>query len=1265
MATLFNEKTGGIESNVAESEVDDKILSGGYRYAGGPGDLLWVQDASGNPLKVEATRAADYIRAGTATHVSPLKIQQWHENQEFADSGLGAVAAAALGVDDYLLAGLPSSIGEATGLIDEGLTEAIQARNPWIYHGTGAPLAVAAALYSGGTSLMGRASLAAGRGLVGQASRQIAAEAAEHQAKGIVKRGFNQAGEILGKYTLPGISSKIGAKVAEGTTAGLFKAGNKYLPYKMGNSAIARSLGAGGSKVVGAMAGGFVEGGMWGAGEGISESVLGEPEDAAEHILNSVGTNALIGLMFGGAVSSAVPMLTGAKGMGYSVLNKIIDVGDSGGEKAFSKVRDHIVKVAAETHNLSQTQQGRLRDLLTLKDKAGDDYRTLKDVRDNIEGHANEILKYVDTQLLADDYIQMADMSGFSRKFLADEVVKSNYVSQGKDIPSNVLDIVRNVRDPLKGYRREVFEIGRKHPATDADGTITRLIIDADIAELKAYRSLFSESVEGVVKKGNAQRRTVLMKKRAAKDAADKKVDAFKTYWRRQREERNLNLLKDKLRKAHEERIKGGKGGFTDFDELELEHALKLAEDTGDIADLLRIVNEVRGKVKAKDILGPEVMEEWSKVKKLLKKDEVDLSEDAINHIDMAIPQLRKSIDSHIKILSKRRSADVVDPVDSGMLDYMDATLSPNGSTLRQNLDDASNRLQIGYHDKAHAGITADAYKSLEVLQTRLHREIYYGKRLSDQIPDIDYRIKSAIDNLQSEMKDQNNWGILAQHKERFNELANTLKDMKEKNLSKFTESIESPVATTGKLVSYLRKLDKNTADADTAKLKVYHERSLELMEFIRDSFDPAAMDGVPAVAKSKLNAKLARLKKIPLRDKRLGKIPTEDEFKGRMDDLIGFFSQNAEDLGKKIEFMREELPIANLLMGPQAAAANLNQSLREVGRGGIVGVGTYALTGSPTLSVMGGALAGLTGMAQNPKQLVNMMHQLRSIRNVSKNSVTEAFDSWSQNEIPRSAIHRGWEHQARQTFLIASSPLRRDPAGTQAERRKKAAKTRSIDAWQSRIQEALGSPLEADSFFEARASIEQLSASSMTMERFLDETTRVFAEAPDVRKAMKSLIRNHVEIAKRAIPKTSRSSMFNEEYPPTPVQLQKFAGVLQMLTDPVETLLTGMLTGTLTTQTVATLKEAWPKVYSDVYEKAMDTLSDKDKMKSLNQGQKQTLATLLGLPYANQNELSRMQQNYEGEEEKPGPSRGPRGEGITSFSQASSGGTMTAIVER
>ena len=497
--------------------------------------------------------------------------------------------------------------------------------------------------------------------------------------------------------------------------------------------------------------------------------------------------------------------------------------------------------------------------------------------------------------------------------------------------------------------------------------------------------------------------------------------------------------------------------------------------------------------------------------------------------------------------------------------------------------------------------------------------------------------------------------GILAKQKDDFDTLRRESEEIRKQVLGRFTEGIGlEQFADTAKMQTYLNNLNKHTADTDRRRLKEYSEGHQKLLTLIRDKFEPVDLSNTPREIRIALNEKLARLNHMGVDDPRLATGDFREAWGERLNDLKGFFEDTDKELADSLQDINDKLPIARALVQDQGKSANMNQSVRDFTRGSAAGAAVFALTGSSQLAMAAGVLSGTVGVAQNPKQLVALINQLRSTRIASQKMVGEYLDDWASNQVPKAAIHKGWEHKSRQALFVTAAAITKDRSESTSDIRSRAAKNRSIDSWTDKIGIALDAEVTDENFYDARNSIEQLSKSPMLMDRFLKEVTGPFDGTPEIQRAMKVLIKKHISIAKRAIPPTTQATIFGDEYPPTPQQLAEFQRILQVLTDPTETILTAMLTGTITKNMVKTLNEAWPQIYADIADKALELVKSPD----LSQGQKQTLATLLGMNYANPEELSRLQKPYVPDEE--GKRKG--GNDMSSLTSSFSQGTMAYV---
>ena len=617
-------------------------------------------------------------------------------------------------------------------------------------------------------------------------------------------------------------------------------------------------------------------------------------------------------------------------------------------------------------------------------------------------------------------------------------------------------------------------------------------------------------------------------------------------------------------------------------------------------------------------------------------------------------------VGSYLDDLSPQRKRTPSPPAGAPWAEEM-ASLDDIGMQLtwRQYLTDLLEELGP---TKLNTDVVVEAWKTMEDMQTRLLKESQRGF-IGDH-PAIAEDIKAAIDQLRREMKNPEKWGRLAEHKDRFDRVRKDFEKLRTQVLSKFTSGTGlAQAADAKKLQAYINNLDKDTSHIDDLRLSGYAKRAAEALDIIKTEFEPVNLLDIPKESRGQLSQKMANVNQLGLSQSKIKFSGPREEWATRIDGLKEFIGDADGRLVSKLTELKEDLPIAVALMGDQARAANMNQTLREVGRGGMIGAFGYLLSGMPRLGLAAGLMTGAAGVAQNPRALTALIHQLRSARKASKAIISDYMESWAENQVPKMAIERGWERGSKQAFLVAAQVTRRDKKEGRTKIRAKAMKSRAVSSWSDRIGIALSAEITPESFVEARESIEQLMKSPLVMDAFLREVTGPFSGAPDIQTAMKALIRSHVRIAARAIPRVTQATIFGEEYPPTPQQLREFQEVLQVLTDPTDTILTGMLTGTVTKKMIQTLAEAWPEVYSDISMEAMNIVGDDKKLKKLSQTQQQTLSMLLGLNYANPSELSRLQNPPVDEKKQAG---GPRGGGqVAGIGERQQVGTSDSILYR
>lgn len=1530
MASLWDNKSKSLIENVQEDEVNQMVVSGQYSLPAENDQIIYLKDGSGEPTPMRGDIANGYIRDGTFTYATPLEVEKFKENEQFANSTIGGFSAAAMGIDDWLFAGLGTNAGQAAGLIDEGLPEAVQAGNPFLWNMLGVPAAGIASFFSGGTATGARAAL----GTAGTAAKAAAKSSLLNQAaQGTVKNGFNKSAAVLSDYTLPGLSAKLAEKATKGSSEALVRLGDKYVPRVIKDTQMAKNFGPGAAKILGATTGGLVEGGAWGAGEGISESLIGEPEESAEHILNTIGTNALMGAAFGGAISSILPVLVGSKGVMAKIADKALEKSGQAGGAALNKARNTIVGIATEVHQLSPEHANELAKILLPGDKGATAYNQLRELIDNIDGYAKSVSLQLDSQLLADDILQIADQGGFRLDYIEDlvrntrnatepaagadalhyeisqnpkvikaraqldqidglldegdyglfsipqnkaaitarnkisdmrnamheapaikaliadkrlpfvtdsdkavsflerEISKLEEVAYGPRIkfvkglksasgkrrvsartdktsnqilidkkeakrtfqekawtkpkvagvdplpddafktidewqmfliehervhfskqnlaippgaakendankqayqavinsrnelpplnlegtpeqiknqllslrtgaqenlnsirnslsnermrydaesvlPDSSVEVLQNLEGPFAAYRADIEKIFRENVnldskgATEIRGELSDLIHKLNMDELNLYRELLDdevirniEAVQAKVSGAPRSPREALVQN-LAKAKQRKRIEKFLNHWESIYENSSkYQALENKFKKAVDQKRKKG-SPYLNYPDRQLEDAVQIAAETGDIGELLKLADDY-GLNRKTLLMGsgtsPAKLKEVQDI--LVEMKSVDVGEIATMSVADRARTTRDALDGLIAASQKK------DPLGSGQnisyLDgpgiFSDVLNDADKATFREALHGIIDEMGMTPH--FNTKVVAKSWKAMEQAQTNLLDVLKSGRIGADE------GIKASImavpvHRMRTAMSDIGKWGLLAKEKTIFDTLRKSSEEIRTQVLGRFTQGVGLyQLADPKKIQAYLNTIDKNTADIDRSRLSEYYQNHDKLLEMLKNKFTPVDLLDTPDEITYLLSEKLEKLNRMGIKDPRVAAQGFRESWGDRIDDLRNFMKENDDKLNGSLNYINEKLPMAKALLGDQSKSASMNAGMRDFTRGGVAGAAAYALTGSSQLAMAAGAISGTVGVAQTPRQLVALINQLRSTRIASQKVIGEYLDDWALNQVPKAAIHKGWEFKSRQAFFVAAGTVTRDKKESRSEIRSRAAKSRAIDTWADKIGIALDAELTEENFYDSRNAIEQLSKNSMLMDRFLKETTQPFEGVPGLQTAMKSLIRNHISIAKRAIPPTTQATIFGDEYPPTPQQLAKFQRILQVLTDPTETILTAMITGSITKDMVQTLQEAWPQIHSDIVEKSMEIISDQqrnpNKEKKLSQSQQQTLSMLLGMNYANPEELSRLQEPYKPEEQGKAPGRKNDMSGLTAaFGQ----GTMATV---
>ena len=355
MPDLIEKKTGATRK-VDHEEVDDLIGSGRYQLA--EGAQYHVSLPGGDIELFDASQATHMIH-GSGRYLSAERADKVREHQEYADRPISAGLAGAF---DYGTMGLgPAAIKALMPEVGESL-EKVEGYNTGAYHGTGVVGSIALAILSKGSSLMAqgmgaisnteKAGLAAYRLLRKQGLTPAKAKAAmdagtsaqavsgarsllrgaqttdmERVLLGKLAGGYGGTdGMTLGGKMLtgavqlnaPAVVNRAGALAHRVVTDFIGKHGTHAVIPGLGKSfaELAPLSAKVTSGVSGLVADGVVQGGLYGFGEGLSEVALGDVDNAAEHIISTMGMNMMFGAAGGAGFGLAIPfigkMATGA-----------------------------------------------------------------------------------------------------------------------------------------------------------------------------------------------------------------------------------------------------------------------------------------------------------------------------------------------------------------------------------------------------------------------------------------------------------------------------------------------------------------------------------------------------------------------------------------------------------------------------------------------------------------------------------------------------------------------------------------------------------------------------------------------------------------------------------------------------------------------------------------------------------------------------------------------------------------------------------------
>lgn len=1328
MAELYSIKEKRIVS-VPDSEVEEKIRSEAFDFLGGPNSRIAINQGQG-PTYVPAHTASKYIRTG-ASYMTPLAIEAARDNKEFAESALGGVAAIGTGLDEYLFAGAGGHALEALGVADEGSVEAISAQSPWIHHGSGIAGSILAALGTFGGSTEGQAALHAGKAAtkLGVAATQNTAKAASIAAakKSITQKGYDAATTGLASATLPGIGAAVGRAVEGKAHSALMKYGDSFVPYKIANSEIAKRWGPSVAKATAASIGAGVEGAVWGTGVGISESIIGEPEESAEFLLDSITDNVLIGMAFGGAVGGLTPFLAGAGGAAANMADTMLDVSGRAGGVALKKAAPHIARIAKNNGYdpevvkwlkkvIETGDVEAIKDLDTFVNTLGDtsadlakffdslvvteEFRQISDIQGlNLEalmdavdatiqrkGIHHDIGKVFDAdsalsnlkEQLGEDTLAL-DMfrtskkkphwvEGLSEEQWRDRVAgvrkeikdRESYLRKnsrtptlGEDnlIPETSQIVLNNASESFASVRLALISAKESAPSSNAQGAISSLLDKVNDAEAKLYRDLFSEDNYDRLRAQYAVDIRASRSTKADKHYIDNLEKAFEPAGGLSPSK--IDILGKKL-ESHFLSL-GVEAKDLVYSINDLKYALNVFKDTGDrkaIDAFLRNINatdDLAGGDGARSLVDkflPKAITNRAMSAKyaeaIRKRSSFDGTTAKWDDLSDSFAGIRENIDEavdHIKgdntYFTPRKAGDVDLAAENSTAYARDGILGfteKGGSSLRSVIDEIMLKLDNQTHDTE---IAARAFKALEEIQTDALKAIQYG--VIPDTPGVSGPIQDEIiDMLRQDMKREDKWGQMASMKKEFDNRADQFQALKDQIEGELGTSVGREML--GDPTAFRNFIDglsqKNFMKLN--RLTEYGEAGRSLLDFIRRNFDEIIPENLPPQLKSTIKD---RLKKIDEAGLKMGTTLVDApglSWDDRLASMSKFSGEASDSLKTRIDDIKEQLPIVEALQSVSGRDSNMSNLISDVGRGGIASTLAFATTGSPMVSAAVGLAVGGASMALSPQRVLNLIRQLSVLKKSQKEAIADYMSDWAENKIPKAAITKGWEKTSRSMLMIASQPVQgdRDQKKTRSAIRKKAAQSRDKAHWSSKINEALNSEITEENYFDVKISINKLAGSPFLMKSFTEELTKIFEKTPDIRKSMMSIIERKINIANKIIPKASLGTAFSDPLPPSDFQLKEFGRQLQILNSPSDTILTAMLSGTLTPKMVNTFMEAWPILYKETAQAALEAISKIDRA-DLTSGQKMALSTLLKTPIMGAKEFERLSASY-AEEEKP-----------------------------
>ena len=426
---LLHNPSSRENEEVQDTKIDEMVRAG-HSFVGGPETVVHVRTVSGRVVGVHPARAAAVIQEGGA-YVPGGEVERMRENKEFSESTLGALAAAPLGFDDWMFAGAGGSAMEAMGLVPEGRREEIQSANPFIWHASGLTPTAIAILMSGGTygaaRAAGGAALASAKTAARQAGQNAATGSIIEAGKNLAKAGYYGAkATTVSPFNMATASDLAGNWAARGADRAISHLAGRATAQSLKNHSLARYIGETGSKVASGITRGLVEGGVWGAGEGLSESMLGPPDQVAETVLEHMKTNALIGMAFGGAVGSVIPALSGAKRAMLGGARVGSDAMGWATDRSVDKLRPYLLHLARQTGEFTEDQITAYEKLLQPGHQGDSARREMINLIKDLDKHSTHTARQIEALLLIEDLRQMSDVKGHSLGKILDNIQQTD-----------------------------------------------------------------------------------------------------------------------------------------------------------------------------------------------------------------------------------------------------------------------------------------------------------------------------------------------------------------------------------------------------------------------------------------------------------------------------------------------------------------------------------------------------------------------------------------------------------------------------------------------------------------------------------------------------------------------------------------------------------------------------------------------------------------------------------------------------------------------